>query len=99
MVDNEDNDNKDNDNEDNDNEDKDNKDNDNEDNDNKDNYNEDNNNDHDYDEYRGPNCDVRAVSQFCDVCLKCVNMIFFSLSIKIDFYWDLLPHESAVDMF
>ena len=54
-------------NEDNNNKDNDNEDNDNEDNNNKDNYNKDNNNDHDYDEYRGPNCDVRAVSQFCDV--------------------------------
>ena len=70
--DNKDNDNKDNDNEDTDNEDTDNEDNynednDNEDNNNKDNDNEDYNNNHDHDEYRGPNCDVRAVLQFCDV--------------------------------
>ena len=58
--------NKDNDNDNNDN-DNNIKDNDNKDNDNKDNYNKDNNNDHDHDEYRGPNCDFRAVSQFCDV--------------------------------
>ena len=38
-------------------------------NDNKDNDNEDNDNEDYNDEYRGPNCDVRAVSQFCDVFL------------------------------
>ena len=64
-MDNNNNDNNDNDN--NENEDNNNKDDDNEDNDNKDNYKKDNNNDHDYDEYRGPNCDVRAVLQFCNV--------------------------------
>ena len=50
-----------------DNKDNDNEDNDNEDNNNKDNDNKDYNNNHNHDEYRGPNCDVRAVSQFCDV--------------------------------
>ena len=39
----------------------------NEDNNNKDKDNEDYNINHDHDVYRGPNCDVRAVSQFCDV--------------------------------
>ena len=50
----------------------------NEDNDNEDNKNKDNDND----DYRGPNCDVRAVSQFCDVFLL-VNMCFISYIIII----------------
>ena len=65
------NDNKDKDHNDNDNKDKDHNDNDNKGNKNKDNNNKDNNNehnhDHDHDANRGPNCDVRAVSQFCNV--------------------------------
>ena len=35
---------------------------------------EDYNNNHNHDEYRGPNCDVRAVSQICNVfCKECSN--------------------------
>ena len=61
-----------------DNKDNDNEDNDNEDNNNKDNDNEDYNNNHDHDEYRGPNCNVRAVSQcffMYSICLHLVIVI------------------------
>ena len=57
-------------------------------------------NDHDHDEYRGPNCDVRAVSQFCDVLIwslrrqwEAVNimsaillLVFFPLTICFEIF-------------
>ena len=102
-------DNKDNDNEDNDNEDNDNKDNDNEDNDNEEDDNEDINNidndNEDYnDEYRGPNCDVTAVSQFCDVFVSQVHCHKLSPNLRkqtkeVEFSTKASPLSYSIDCY